>query len=168
MDKKILVISAFVFLLSCTPAIVNRSIDNTIENDTDKPVPIIPETVPGVQQTFLDTLNRTNEIGLSSSDFGKEIQPTVVQTVEQSATGIEIRYRIQIFASSSVETIREQKRMMERKVDLPFFLSYEAPFFKLFVGDFRSRNEAETYLSTVKKHGYPDAWIVTARSITSN
>ncbi len=46
--------------------------------------------------------------------------------------------------------------MMERNVDLPFFLSYEAPFFffKLFVGDFKSRGEAEMYVVQSKKTGY--------------
>jgi hypothetical protein len=168
MNKKILILGALAVLMNCAPAVVDKSIESTVEKDTDKPIPIVPETTPGVQQTFLDTLNRGNEIGLSSSDFGKEIHPTVIQTVEQSATGLEIRYRIQMFASSSVESLREQKRMMERKVDLPFFLSYEAPFFKLFVGDFKSRVDAETYLSKIKKHGYTDAWIVTARSVSEN
>ncbi|HEX2956014.1 MAG TPA: SPOR domain-containing protein [Chitinispirillaceae bacterium] len=168
MNKKILIFSALVALMNCAPAVIDKNIDSTVEKDSDKPVPIVPETTPGVQQTFLDTLNQGNEIGLSFTDFGKEIRPTVIQTVEQSAAGLEVRYRIQMFASSSVETLREQKRMMETKVDLPFFLSYEPPFFKLFVGDFRSRVDAETYLSKIKKHGYPDAWIVTARSVSQN
>lgn len=168
MNKKIMILGALAVLMNCAPAVMDKSIESTVEKDTDKPIPIVPETTPGVQQTFLDTLNDGNEIGLSSSDFGKEIHPTVIQTVEQSATGLEIRYRIQMFASSSVESLREQKRMMERKVDLPFFLSYEAPFFKLFVGDFKSRVDAETYLSKIKKHGYTDAWIVTARSVPEN
>lgn len=168
MNKKYLILGAFAVLMNCAPAMVDKKIESTVEKDTDKPLPIVPETTPGVQQTFLDTLNQGNEIGLSSSDFGKELHPTVIQTVEQSATGLEIRFRIQMFASSSVESLREQKRMMETKVDLPFFLSYEAPFFKLFVGDFKSRVEAETYLSKIKKHGYTDAWIVTARSSSQN
>jgi hypothetical protein len=168
MNKKILILSALVALMNCAPAVVDKKIESTVEKETDTPIPIVPETTPGVQQTFLDTLNQGNEIGLSSSDFGKEIHPTVIQTVEQSATGLEIRYRIQMFASSSVESLREQKRMMEKKVDLPFFLSYEAPFFKLFVGDFKSRVDAETYLSKVRKNGYTDAWIVTARSVSQD
>jgi hypothetical protein len=168
MDKNVLVVGTFALLLSCTPAVVNRNVEDPIEREIDKPVPIIPETMAGVRQTYLDTLNRTGEIALSNADFGREIHPTVIQTVEQSVAGLEVRYRIQMFASSSVESLREQKRMMERKVDLPFFLSYEAPFFKLYVGDFKSRGEAEMYLSRVKKHGYTDAWIVTARSVPSN
>lgn len=168
MNKKVLIISALVALMNCAPAVIDKTMDSTVEKDADKPIPIVPETTPGLQQTFLDTLNQGNEIGLSSSDFGKALRPTVIQTVEQSANGLEIRYRIQMFASSSVESLREQKRMMERKVDLPFFLSFEAPFFKLFVGDFKSRVDAETYLSKIKKHGYTDAWIVTARSVSEN
>lgn len=168
MDKKVLIIGTFALLLSCTPAVVNRNVENPIEKESDKPVPIIPETMAGVRHTYLDTLNRTGEIALSSTDFGREINPTVIQTVEQSGSGLEVRYRIQMFASSSVESLREQKRIMERKVDLPFFLSYDAPFFKLYIGDFKSREETERYLSRVKKYGYPDAWIVTARSVPSN
>ncbi len=168
MNKKILILSALVALMNCAHSVIDKKIESTVEKDADKPIPIVPETTPGVQQTLLDTLNQGKEIGLSSSDFGKELRPTVIQTVERSATGLEIRYRIQMFASSSVESLREQKRMMERKVDLPFFLSYEAPFFKLFVGDFKSRIDAETYLSKIKKHGYTDAWIVTARSVNEN
>jgi hypothetical protein len=168
MDKKVFLISSLALIISCAPAVINKSVESTVEPEIEKPVPIVPETTPGVQQTFLDTLNQHNEIGVSSSDFGKEIQPTVIQTVEQSNTGLEIRYRIQMYASSNVESLREQKRMVERKIDLPFFLTYDAPFFKLFIGDFKSRIEAESYLSKIKKHGYTDAWIVTARSITSN
>jgi hypothetical protein len=116
------------------------------------------------QLTFIDTLNQEKEIRLSDADFKKNIK----QTSQTAGTSSTVKYRIQLFVSSRVETLREQKREAEVKTNLPMYISYEAPYYKLLAGDFDLRSDAENSLKKIKKIGYSDAWIVSSRNTAAN
>lgn len=115
--------------------------------------------------TFLDTLNRGNEISLEASDFQKESAP-VSEVVMQQAEAT-VRYKIQLFASSQIETIREQKRQIETKIKIPLSISFESPYYKLLAGNFVQRSEAELHLKKIKNLGYTDAWIVSTKAVNN-
>ena len=69
-------------------------------------------------------------------------------------------YRVQIFATN----LDDQARDAERKASLQFpegvYLIYDPPMYKIRVGNFVSKEEAERMRKLAKSLGYRDAWVV--------
>ena len=63
-------------------------------------------------------------------------------------------YRVQIFMEIGNEAIRHAESMKKSFSDafpeLPVYLTYDQPYYRLRVGDFRNRVEAEKYLRLIK------------------
>jgi hypothetical protein len=72
-------------------------------------------------------------------------------------------YRVQIFFESgnkSSDAAREIMEEFEEKYpDYRAYLTWKAPNFRVRVGDFRSRMEAEGFLQRLLKD-YPNAWVI--------
>ncbi len=165
--KKTLIINIIIALIwiSCTPLGVSRKKnqeDEKAEDSTVQQTRYEPPASP-VQLTFLDTLNRGNEITLENTDFQKEESVPVSEVVLNQAEAV-VRYKIQLFASSQIETVRELKRQIETKVNLPLSISFESPYYKLLAGNFLQRAEAEKHLKNIKSLGYTDAWIISTKA----
>lgn len=75
-------------------------------------------------------------------------------------------FRIQVFSFQDREAaIQAQKKVQANLKDtaVNVYLDEEAPYYKIRVGDYGSRTEAESALRLLKTSaGYPDAWIVKA------
>ncbi len=124
-----------------------------------------------VSPTYLDTLNRGNELHVSNSDFedspvAEAPEPPVNQnppkknrSIPQAGGGIG-NYRIQCMASQSLEGVRKEKLRMEQELGLPLYIVYSPPFYRLHAGAFDNREEAEKHLGRVQENGYPEAWVV--------
>ena len=63
-------------------------------------------------------------------------------------------FRVQIFMEIGNEAVDHaavtKKRFEELFPEVPIYLSYEQPYYRLRVGDFRNRVEAERYLRLIK------------------
>ncbi len=63
-------------------------------------------------------------------------------------------YRVQIFMEIGNEAINHaqwtKKRFSDEFPELPIYLTYDQPYYRLRVGDFRNRVEAEKYLRLIK------------------
>ncbi len=72
-------------------------------------------------------------------------------------------YRIQIFfdsgANSSDRAKDVEKKFEEKYENIPAYITWKAPNYRLRVGDFRTRLEAEKYLQAIVKD-YPNAWVI--------
>ena len=69
-------------------------------------------------------------------------------------------YRIQIAALSSRRDAEERQEELEEEFsELPYFISYETPYYKLRLGNFRSRLDAFETLLELKEAGF-DGFIV--------
>ncbi|MCK5338196.1 MAG: SPOR domain-containing protein [Bacteroidales bacterium] len=72
-------------------------------------------------------------------------------------------YRIQIFEESgNKSSTRAREVMAEFSVkypDIPIYLTWQAPNFKVRVGDFGTRMSAEGFLNKIKRN-YPIAWVI--------
>lgn len=72
-------------------------------------------------------------------------------------------YRIQIFEESGNKSSTLAREVMaefsEKYPDIGVYLTWKAPNFKVRVGDFNSRMEAEGFLNKIKKD-YPIAWVI--------
>jgi hypothetical protein len=69
-------------------------------------------------------------------------------------------YRIQIFNSNTHGLAQREFGIATEVFDGNVYLDYEVPYYKVRVGNFPTRGEAEQYLSTVKDAGYDAAWVV--------
>jgi len=110
--------------------------------------------------TFLDTLNRGKEISLSEDDVA--VLNVIGSGSAAPSKNVEInepRFRIQILASGQIDVARQEKNRAEASTGLPVFMSSEQALYKLYVGEFQTRAQAEAALPDIKKM-YRDAWIV--------
>lgn len=69
-------------------------------------------------------------------------------------------YRIQLLTSKVYGEASNARRVAEEIFDRPVFMDYEVPYFKVRVGSFGEREDAEEYLMRAKSAGYSDAWVV--------
>ena len=130
---------------------------------------VVDERVPpaSLNYTFLDTINRGNELLLTEADFEKSNQ-TTESDGSSLQTPPETRYRVQILASNRIEAAREQKKELEKKVKETLVIGYEAPYYKLYAGSFVKRRDAQVLLLKIKKLGFLDAWIVSTSVTPEN
>lgn len=75
-------------------------------------------------------------------------------------------FRIQIFSSSNVDETTLMKNLaLEKCSGDSVYVVYDAPVYKLRIGDFANRYEANQRLPEFVEKGYRDAWIVPDRII---
>jgi hypothetical protein len=75
-------------------------------------------------------------------------------------------FRIQVFSSSGVDEATLMKNVtMEKFADDSIYVVYDAPVYKVRVGDFLNRYEANQRLPEFTEKGYRDAWIVPDRIV---
>lgn len=96
-----------------------------------------------------DDVSGDNPNGSSMDNF-----ITAFDTVNSQA------FKIQILTSKVYGDVRRAKIVAEEIFDRPVYLDYEVPYYKLRVGSFADRDQAEDYLQQVRMAGYNDAWVV--------
>jgi hypothetical protein len=114
-------------------------------------------------ETFLDTLNRGKEIALTDKDFNPIIPETTAVSTDKSGAGaseVPNGFRVQCFASSQIERVRAEQKNIEAKVRYPVYIIFAAPYYKLLVGDFVKRADADAAVAKMKELGYGDAWVM--------
>jgi hypothetical protein len=103
------------------------------------------------------------------------IQDQLVDTVLQQYEAMRLRimenpdnkaipgYRIQIFFDSGINSSDRAKQARDEFLflfpDVPAYVSWKAPNYRVRVGDFRNRLEAEKVLQSILI-GYPNAWVI--------
>ena len=86
-----------------------------------------------------------------------EINEVTTRNARRSAPG----YRILVISSSNRNNVTEAKTTMYREFpELKAYMMYQAPFFRLKVGNFREREEAEEYLAGIQRLFKEKAYIV--------
>lgn len=72
-------------------------------------------------------------------------------------------YRIQILMASgndALDITEEAKtNFLKRHPDIPAYLTFDEPGYRVRVGDFRTRLEAEKFLEKINRK-YPGAWVI--------
>ncbi len=69
-------------------------------------------------------------------------------------------FKIQVFVTSSQTKAQNLVDRLKAQFDFPCFFEPSQHVFKVFVGGFQTRSQAENALTKIKRMGYPDAWIV--------
>ena len=86
----------------------------------------------------------------------KPIKPQVDSLASQAL-------RIQLHSSEAFGDAKRERLIAEEIFDQPVYLDYEVPYYKVRVGSFSERKDAESYLQKAKTAGYLNAWIVAVR-----
>ncbi len=77
-----------------------------------------------------------------------------------------IGYRIRIYSNSGKEAYKEgpvvQAEFSKKYTEVSTYFRFDSPFYRIYVGDFRTRSEAMKFLRTLERD-YPDAFIVRTR-----
>lgn len=72
-------------------------------------------------------------------------------------------YRIQIFEESGNRSSSHAREAMtefsEKYPDIPVYITWQAPNYKVRIGDFATRMQAEGFLKKIKRD-YPIAWVI--------
>jgi hypothetical protein len=117
-----------------------------LAQDRDRPIRIAPgEEGPADDQT-----------GTTS---GAELAPTGDLT-DPGRPIVTQGYRVQIFLS---DDLREASRIMaeaRERFEEEVYLEYDAPYYKVRVGDFGTESEGQGLLKMAQRFGYQDAWLV--------
>ncbi len=69
-------------------------------------------------------------------------------------------YRVQIFATLKKENAQRVADEARKVLSKPVYIEYIPPFYKVRVGNFKSRDDAEEYKEYLRANGYPDAFVV--------
>jgi hypothetical protein len=75
-------------------------------------------------------------------------------------------FRIQLLSTKDLENASRAKAIaMEQFTDVQvkFYLEFDSPYYKIRLGDFHTRKEAEEIREIVRSQGYPKAWIVKSK-----
>jgi hypothetical protein len=76
-------------------------------------------------------------------------------------------YRLQVYSTTSVDDASNRREYLRTILDSTAIdLVFDAPYYKLRLGSFLDRKEAEAYRSELQSKGINDAWIVRDRVYT--
>ena len=159
---KFVVIFALLLLIGCRPAAVSKeksqNKDDNTENAQFNPLELPSDT------TIVPKVNpqEGNLIGKPViTDNGSAEQNSPLRTLVESIDTLNSQsFRIQLFSSKLYGVGKQAFRVAEEIFDRPVYLDYEVPYYKIRVGNFADRDEAEKYLLKVRTAGYNDAWVV--------
>lgn len=85
--------------------------------------------------------------------------PGVIETSGRTETPAEIMgFRINIGIFDKESEAKEFAKTTESKIDEKVYIVYEAPFFKVRVGNFITLKEAEEYVKYLKSIGLKSSW----------
>ena len=165
--SRIVVVTGLLFLIAACMGPQKKQVEIT-----EKPAPVAvdsrgvdPLELPGDKEIVPQVHPRTGDI------TGKtRIIETDTSAVEDSTEVVDLpvevdtlgsqAYRIQVFTSKLYGEARRAVRVAEEIFDRPVYVDYEVPNFKVRVGSFSNREDAEDYLPRVRAAGYSTAWVV--------
>jgi cell division septation protein DedD len=72
-------------------------------------------------------------------------------------------YRVQLFASENEENANEARKKAVFKFNEQVYLDFQGAYYRLYVGDFIERKDAERLADDAQLKGFEGAWVVPAR-----
>ncbi|MCK5077884.1 MAG: SPOR domain-containing protein [Calditrichia bacterium] len=72
-------------------------------------------------------------------------------------------YRIQLFASNDRHKVNDMKTNLSNQVEDSVYIIKDKALYRVQFGDYTDRIIAETKVDSMRKYGWPSAWIVTCR-----
>jgi hypothetical protein len=121
-------------------------------------------------EATLNPADYDQEVVIVETTSGEEKKLQTTIEIPKDSTAVEEQiiqgFRIQVFSSSGVDEAAIMKNMTVKKfIGDSVYMVYDAPVYKIRVGDFVNRYEANQRLPEFIDKGYRDAWIVPDRVV---
>ena len=84
----------------------------------------------------------------------------IIDSIKQLKLNINQGYRIQIFESTVSSIARAEAKRFQNILGDSVYIDFEAPLYKLRIGNFVERKKAERAIESIERLGAKDAWIV--------
>jgi len=154
--------------LSCRQLLVSIALGAILSGcAAHQPTP--PREEPQPLDESFDVLSLgVEELPLPKEARTERPADTTAVVVEQGATSDTTRaeelvpgYRVQVCATPDEATARAYYHdALMKFLDQGVYLRFDSPYYKVRIGDCKSRFEAEELQKRVQKSGFPDAWVV--------
>ena len=95
--------------------------------------------------------------------FLGEYIPPVDLKYEKDQTAKEV-FRIQIFESSVASIARSEAKRFQNILGDTVYTDFETPLYKLRIGNFKNRKNAEKAVELISRLGAKDAWIIRTKA----
>jgi len=121
------------------------------------------ETLKTYESQFDPTTYNPEPKTLLSSERppSSEPQETAVALANPPIQELVQGFRVQIYASTSIDQAAERKQTAEELFPEEwFYLVYDPPTYKIRAGNFLTRFEADRFLKDLRNEGFIDSWIV--------
>ncbi len=89
-----------------------------------------------------------------------------VEAKEDSEKGYKIWYRVQVFAAKFPQEAYQIADSLKGKFEESIYVEYEAPYYKVRLGDFEKEEDAQKFLKVVRSKGYFESWVVKVKGKT--
>ncbi len=84
-------------------------------------------------------------------------------SIESPADTVKFVYRVQIFTSRFLQEAERVRDEATTKFEETVHMDFDAPYYKVRIGDFETMEEGERFLGQVRDLGYTDVWLVKVR-----
>ena len=84
----------------------------------------------------------------------------IIDSIKQLKLNINEGYRIQIFESTVSSIARAEAKRFQNILGDSVYIDFEAPLYKLRIGNFVDRKKAERAIESIERLGAKDSWIV--------
>ena len=109
---------------------------------------------------LVDPEPRWPEISNPLSD--NDVETSASKSLDSNITEIE-GFRVQIFATQDRNKADQLQEELALKFDEKIYIIFEAPNYKLRIGDFLDRDDAEILRMRLVSSDFPSSWIVRTR-----
>lgn len=127
-------------------------------------------TVGATSPTIVDSLNDHGNISVVQPDalnnrLKAPHHQTVVEqtddniTAETAAPKIRAGYRVQVFDDNNVRSAQRDAQSRKQQIEtrfpeFPVYVTFSSPYWRVKVGDFKTRGEAEAAMAEIR-HAFP-------------
>ena len=87
-------------------------------------------------------------------------EPQIITSPNESGAAQDAPFRIQIMAVSDEAKALDIVEELQRKFEYQSYYKKTESLYKIYLGKFKNRDEAERALNKVREKGYNDAWLV--------
>ena len=84
----------------------------------------------------------------------------IIDSIKQLKLKINEGFRIQIFESTVSSIARAEAKRFQNILGDSVYIDFEAPLYKLRIGNYIDRKKAERSIESIKRLGAKDSWIV--------
>ncbi|MFQ6103931.1 MAG: SPOR domain-containing protein [Candidatus Glassbacteria bacterium] len=109
----------------------------------------------------------TTTVGGDSSYREGRVVEGKLRDKSLESNGYQYGYRVQLYATRDVEKARNVAESARRLFGEKTYIEYQEPLYKVRVGDYLLRDQAEGMRHRVASSGFEDAWIVETTIRTS-